>query len=94
MVVGLTRIFSHVPGCYILYVCAGGKSGANIVDGEGCNLSFDTIESNPGQAQETHTSTACNLTASLNSLKMLIFHCCSIMEKSNILIIFYRCYKI
>ncbi|CAA2959760.1 Hypothetical predicted protein [Olea europaea subsp. europaea] len=35
-----------------------GKSGANIVDGEGCNLSFDTIESNPGQAQETHTSTA------------------------------------
>ncbi|KAL2548407.1 protein EMBRYONIC FLOWER 1-like [Forsythia ovata] len=34
------------------------KSGANVMDKEGRNLSFDTTEPNPHQAQETHTNTA------------------------------------
>ncbi|CAI9772352.1 unnamed protein product [Fraxinus pennsylvanica] len=34
------------------------KSGANVMDKEGRNQSFDTTEPNPCQAQETHTNTA------------------------------------
>ncbi|XP_022863001.1 uncharacterized protein LOC111383154 isoform X2 [Olea europaea var. sylvestris] len=63
---GNSRNCSHVndipnfnpclPARHMATTCS--KSGANVMDKEGCNLSFDKTEPNPCQAQETHTNTA------------------------------------